>query len=123
MGFSKIHESEYRFYLIVWEHESVTAVKFVKLCQDQLGWKRTTIYTVIKRPGECGVLKNDNGTVTLPTSKDEVQAYEIDELAEKRLGGSLSAFIAVLTEHQVISEDELDEIQHVIDRIRKENSQ
>ena len=49
MEIPKIHESEYRFCLIMWEHEPVTAVELVKLCQDQLGWKRTTTYTVIKR--------------------------------------------------------------------------
>ena len=48
MEIPKIHESEYRFCLIMWEHEPVTAVELVKLCQDQLGWKRTTTYTVIK---------------------------------------------------------------------------
>lgn len=84
MDFPKIHESEYRFCLIMWEHEPVTAVELVKLCQDQLGWKRTTTYTVIKRLGERGVLKNDNGTVTSLVSKDEAQACEIDELVEKK---------------------------------------
>ncbi|MBR3705781.1 MAG: BlaI/MecI/CopY family transcriptional regulator, partial [Firmicutes bacterium] len=49
MPIPKIHESEYRFCLIMWEHEPVTAVELVKLCQNQLGWKRTTTYTVIKR--------------------------------------------------------------------------
>ena len=87
MDFPKIHESEYRFCLIMWEHEPVTAVELVKLCQDQLGWKRTTTYTVIKRLGERGVLKNDNGTVTSLVSKDEAQACEIDELVEKKIRG------------------------------------
>ena len=63
--------------------EPITAVQLVKLCQEQLGWKRTTTYTVIKRLGERGVLKNDNGNITSLVSKDEVQAYEIDELVEK----------------------------------------
>ena len=85
MDFPKIHESEYRFCLIMWEHEPVTAVELVKLCQDQLGWKRTTTYTVIKRLGERGVLKNENGTVTSLVSKDEAQACEIDELLRRSL--------------------------------------
>ena len=106
MDFPKIHESEYRFCLIMWEHEPVTAVELVKLCQDQLGWKRTTTYTVIKRLGERGVLKNDNGTVTSLVSKDEAQACEIDELVEKKFEGSLPAFIAAFTKHQAMSEDE-----------------
>ena len=60
MEIPKIHESEYRFCLIMWEHEPVTAVELVKLCQDQLGWKRTTTYTVIKRLGERGVFLRFN---------------------------------------------------------------
>ena len=119
MEIPKIHESEYRFCLIMWEHEPVTAVELVKLCQAQLGWKRTTTYTVIKRLGERGVLKNDNGTVTALVSRDEAQAFEIDALVDKKFGGSLPAFVAAFTRRQTLSEQELDEVQRMIDRIRK----
>ena len=120
---SKIHESEYRFCLIMWEHEPVTTVELVKLCQEQLGWKRTTTYTVIKRLGERGVLRNDNGIVTSLISKDEAQACEIDELVEKKFERSLPAFIAAFTKRRTMSTDELDEVQRMIDRIRKGGSQ
>lgn len=115
----KIFESEYRFCLILWEQEPVTASELVKLCQEQLGWKRTTTYTVIKRLGERGVLQNENGTITSLVSKDEAQASEIDELVEKKFEGSLPAFVAAFTKHQNISGEELDEVQRMIDRIRK----
>ena len=119
MDIPKIHEGEYRFCLIMWGHEPVTAAELVKLCQEQLGWKRTTTYTVIKRLGEKGVLQNDNGTITSLVSKDAVQAYEIGELVEKTFEGSLPAFVAAFTKHQNISEEELDEVQRMIDRIRR----
>ena len=51
------------------------------------------------------------------------RACQIDELVEKKFEGSLPAFIAAFTKHQAMSEDELDEIQHMIDRIRKGGSQ
>ena len=69
------------------------------------------------------MLKNDNGTVTSLVSKDEAQACEIDELVEKKFEGSLPAFIAAFTKHQDMSEDDLDEVQRMIDRIRKGGSQ
>ena len=119
MDIPKIHEGEYRFCLIMWEPEPVTAAELVKLCQEQLGWKRTTTYTVIKRLGEKGVLQNDNGTITSLVSKDAVQAYEIGELVERTFEGSLPAFVAAFTKHQNISEEELDEVQRMIDRIRR----
>ena len=119
MEIPKIHESEYRFCLIMWEHEPVTAVELARLCQEQLGWKRTTTYTVIKRLGERGVLKNENGTVTSLISKDEAQASEIDELVETKFEGSLPAFVAAFTRRHNLSEEELDEVQRMIDRIRR----
>ena len=119
MSVPKIPEGEYRFCLIMWEHEPVTAVELVKLCQEQLGWKKSTTYTVIKRLGEKGILENNDGVVTSMVSKDEAQAYEIDELVEKRFEGSLPAFIAAFTKRQDLSEKELDEVQRMIDRIRK----
>ena len=123
MDIPKIHESEYRFCLIMWEYEPVTAVTLAKLCQKQLGWKRTTTYTVIKRLGERGILKNENGTVRSLISKEEAQAWEISELVDKKFEGSLPAFIAAFTKHQRLSEDELDEVQRMIDRIRKGGKQ
>ena len=119
----KIFESEYHFCLIMWEHEPVTTVELVKLCQERLGWKRTTTYTVIKRLGERGVLKNEDGRITALVSKEEAQAREIDNLLEEKFQGSLPAFIAAFTKRQDISGEELDEVQRMIDRIRKGESE
>jgi predicted transcriptional regulator len=119
----KIFESEYRFCLIMWEHAPVTAAELVKLCQEQLGWKRTTTYTVIKRLGERGVLKNENGLVMPLVSKAEAQASEIDELVEKKFEGSLPAFVAAFTKRQRLTQKDLDELQNMIDRIRRGENQ
>ena len=119
MNTPKIYESEYRFCLILWEHEPVTAVELARLCQEQLGWKRTTTYTVIKRLGERGVLKKEGKTVTSLVSKEEVQASELDELLEKKFEGSLPAFVAAFTRRRELSGEELDEVQRMIDRIRR----
>ena len=119
MDTPKVFESEYRFCLILWEHEPIKSSELVNLCKEQLGWKPTTTYTVIKRLSERGVLKNENTIVTSLITKDEVQASEIEELVEKKFEGSLPAFIAAFTKHQKISDEEIDEVQRMIDRFRK----
>lgn len=120
MNIPKIHEEEYRFCLILWEHEPISAADLARLCADELGWKRTTTYTVIKRLGERGVLVNEKGTVISLVSKDDAQSYEIDELVEKKFEGSLPAFLAAFTKRQDVSEDTLDALQAMIDRARGE---
>ena len=119
MDIPKIYESEYRFCLILWEHEPVKSKELVRLCQEKLGWKATTTYTVIKRLAERGILKNENTVVTSLVSKDEVQAAEIDDLVEKKFEGSLPAFVAAFSRHKKLSEEEIDIVQAMIDRYRR----
>lgn len=119
MEIPKIFESEYRFCLILWEHEPVKSSELVKLCKEKLGWKPTTTYTVIKRLSERNVLKNENTVVTSLVSKDEVQAAEIDEMVEKTFEGSIPAFVAAFTKHKKLSSEEIDAVQQMIDRYRK----
>ena len=115
----KIFESEYRFCMIMWEHAPVTASELSKLCFEQLGWKRTTTYTVIKRLGERGVLKNEKGEVTPLITKNEAQISEIEMLVETKFEGSLPAFMAAFTKMEDLTEEDLDEMQEMIHRIRR----
>ncbi len=115
----KIFESEYRFCLILWEHEPVKSTELVKLCQEELGWKKATTYTVIKRLAERGVLKSEDAVVTSLVTKEEVETAELDELMEKTFGGSLPAFIAAFGRRQKLSEAQLCELQDLIDSYKE----
>lgn len=64
MEVPKIFESEYRFCLILWEHEPINSTHLVELCKEQLGWSKATTYTVIRRLSERGVVKNENAVVS-----------------------------------------------------------
>lgn len=119
MNTPKVFESEYRFCLILWEHEPIKSSQLVELCKQQLGWKPTTTYTVIKRLSERGVLKNEKTVVTSLVSKDQVQGAQINEMVEKTFEGSLPAFIAAFTKHQKLSNAEIDAVQQMIDHYRK----
>ena len=119
MDTPKIFESEYRFCLILWEHQPVKSSVLVELCKEQLGWKPTTTYTVMKRLAERGVLKNENMIVTSLVSKEAAQLAEIDGFVEEKFEGSLPAFIAAFAKKQEFSDSDLDELQKMIDRARK----
>ena len=115
MSTPKIFESEYRFCLILWEHEPLPSAELAKLCRERLGWSRTTTYTVIHRLAERGVVKNENGFVSSLVSKDEAQAAELDELVEKTFEGSLPAFVAAFAHKTKLSQNEVDQLRAIID--------
>ena len=119
MNTPKVFESEYRFCLILWEHEPIKSSELVALCEEKLGWKPTTTYTVIKRLSQRGILKNENTVVSSLVSKDEIQAAEINEMVEKTFDGSHVQFIAAFTQSRRLSKKEIDEVQKIIDDYKK----
>ena len=118
MEVPKIFESEYRFCLILWEHEPINSTKLAALCHEQLGWSKATTYTVIRRLAERGVLKNENATVTALVSKEQVQESELEQLVEKTFEGSIPSFIAAFSRSKRLTEEEVAQLQELIDNYR-----
>ncbi len=116
MPIPKIFESEYRFCLILWDNEPIKSTQLALLCKEKLGWSKTTVYTVIKRLSERGIIKNENSVVTSLVSKQQVQISEIDELLENRFEGSLPAFIAAFAKRQKLTEKDINQIKDIIDK-------
>ena len=112
----KIFESEYRFCLILWREEPINSTKLARICKEELGWSRTTTYTVIKRLRDRGVVRNENATVTALVTKEEVQIAQMDELLDKTFEGSLPAFIAAFARRQSLSEDEAEALRRLIEK-------
>lgn len=116
MEIPKIFESEYRFCLILWRNEPITCSKLAVICKDELGWSRTTTYTVIKRLSERGVIKNEDSVITALVTKEEVQIAEIDEMMEKTFEGSLPAFIAAFAKRHDLSDKDIEKIRKIIEK-------
>ncbi|MFG6394862.1 MAG: BlaI/MecI/CopY family transcriptional regulator [Lachnospiraceae bacterium] len=112
----RIFESEYKFCLLLWENEPVKSRDLVKLCAEKLGWKSTTVYTVIKRLSERGVVKNENTIVSSLVSKEEVQEAQIGDMVERTFEGSLPAFIAAFGRREKLSEEEIEDIKRIIEK-------
>ena len=66
MEYVKLCDSDYRFMCVVWEHAPVNSGELVKLCQEQLGWKKSTTYTVVRKMCEKGYIANASGIQTAP---------------------------------------------------------
>lgn len=116
----KIFESEYRFCLILWEQEPVDSSRLVSLCKEQLGWSKSTTYTVIRRLAERGVVKNENAVVTSLISKEEAQNSRLQEMVEETFEGSMPAFIAAFSRSKRLTRREVEQLQQLIDSFEEE---
>ena len=116
----KIFESEYRFCLILWEHEPVNSTKLVELCKKKLDWSKATTYTVIRRLAERGVLKNENAVVTSLVSREQAEESQVEEMVDKTFQGSIPAFIAAFSRNKRLTKKEVDQLRELIDSYEEE---
>lgn len=114
MKVPKIFASEYRFCLILWEHEPINSTRLAALCKEELGWSRPTTYTVIRRLSERGVLKNENTIVSALVTKEQVQQAEMEEMMDKTFEGSVPAFIAAFANSNRLTQEDIQQLEELI---------
>lgn len=115
----KMGAVESRFADLIWEREPVESGELVKLAQQELEWKKSTTYTVLKRLCQRGLFQNTDGVVTSIISRAEYYALQSEKFVEDTFEGSLPAFLAAFTARKKLSEKEIAELQALIDASRR----
>ena len=115
----KLFDAEYRFMCVLWEHEPVNSTELVRLCLDRFEWKKSTTYSMIKRLGERGVLKNENAIVTALVKKEDVQKYESEVLLKKTFDNSLPVFLTAFLRDKKLSKSEAEKLKKMIEEATK----
>ncbi|MBE6812563.1 MAG: BlaI/MecI/CopY family transcriptional regulator [Ruminococcaceae bacterium] len=106
---------ESRFADIIWENAPLSSAQLVTLSEQQLQWKKSTTYTVLKRLCEKGIFKNEKGTVTALITRDDFYCAQSEKFVEDTFGGSLPAFLAAFTKRKKLSADEVQQLRKMVD--------
>lgn len=119
MDETKLGAIESHFADIIWQHAPIASGELARLALTELNWKRTTTYTVLKRLCERGLFENQNGTIVVKVSRDEFYARQSEKIVDESFSGSLPAFVAAFASRKKISEAELNELQAMIEEMRR----
>lgn len=115
----ELGEVQAKFADIIWEREPIASGELTKICEKELGWKKSTTYTVLKKLCEKGIFQNVNGTVTSVISKDAFYFAQSEKFVNENYKGSIPTFLAAFTSRKKLSKKDIDEIQEMIDKIRE----
>lgn len=111
---------ESRFADIIWENEPISSAELAARSQEQLTWKKSTTYTVLKRLCDKGIFQNERGTVTSLISRKEYYALQSEKFVEETFEGSLPAFLAAFTARKKLSEEEVAQLRRMVDEYGEE---
>ena len=115
----KLGAIESRFANMIWEKEPISSGELVKLCADELSWKKSTTYTVLRKLCDRGIFQNQDGVVTSRISRQDFHARQSEQIVRETFDGSLPAFVAAFTTRQKLSDRDIAELQRLIDQHRR----
>ena len=114
-----LSDSEYRFMQVVWEAEPVGSGELVSLCREKLGWKKSTTYTVLKKLGERGLVRNEESVVTALVSREAVTEAAAEAFVDKTFNGSLPGFLTAFMSGRKLTEREAEDLKRLIDQYQE----
>lgn len=115
----KLGTVESRFADLIWHNAPLSSGTLAKFAAEALGWKKTTSFTVLKRLCDRGIFQNDSGTVTALISREEFYARQSEEYVQESFDGSLPAFLVAFGSRKKLTDEEIEELQRVIDKMRR----
>ena len=115
----KLFDSELKVMETLWKEGDLTAGQISKILKEEIGWNRNTTYTVIKKCIEKGAIERIEPKFVCKAiiTKEEVQAYETEELIDRMFDGSKKDFFAALLSQKNLKPEELQELKDMIDQM------
>ena len=113
----KIFDSELRILELLWEGGELSAKHIAAQAADQVGWSKTTTYTVLKKCISKGLVsRRDPGFLCQAlVSRQEAQAQETQGLIDRMYGGSADRLVASLLEGKALSGQELARLRQLVE--------
>lgn len=109
-----IGAQELKMARLLWEREGIGSGEVVKLCAKEMGWKKSTTYTMLRRLCEHGLFQNVNSIVTSVMSEEDYNASVAEDMVNDKFGGSLLEFVSLVTKEHGISAKEREELLEIL---------
>ena len=120
MADAKLGAAEGCFADLIWQNEPLSSSLLAKLAEEELGWKKSTSYTVLKRLCDRGIFTNQQGTVRSLLSREDFYAARGEQFLQEGFQGSLPAFLAAFSKRNKLSDQDIQELQELIQQMRRE---
>lgn len=109
----KLFDGEYRLMQVLWDCAPVNSTRLAVLCQEKLGWNKSTTYTVLRKLKNKGAVRHENAMVSPLLTREEAIRAQGEELVEK--AGGLSPFMTAFLSGRKLTEEEARALKALID--------
>ena len=107
--------AEEKLAVLIWRVAPITSPDLILLAQQEMKWKKSTTYTILKKLCEKGVVNNENAFVSVLLTQDELTTELSRHYVEDTFGGSLPQFITAFIGGKKLTTTQAAELKRLIE--------
>lgn len=108
--------AENKLAALIWREAPLSSPELVALAEQEMNWKKSTTYTVLKKLCDKGVFKNENTIVSVVLTREEQIARQSRRYVEDTFGGSLPKFITSFFGGRLLTPEQAAELKRLIEK-------
>lgn len=116
----QLGDADAKFAEIIWDNEPIPSGDLVKLCEAEMSWKKSTVYTVLRKLCQRGIFDNTDSIVTSKISREEFMQLQSKEFIEDTFQGSLPGFLTAFMGSRKLSKRQAEELKQLIEQYEEE---
>ncbi|MDE7303777.1 MAG: BlaI/MecI/CopY family transcriptional regulator [Oscillospiraceae bacterium] len=110
-----ITDSEMKLMKLIWDNEPVKSGEVVAIAAEAYGWKKSTVYTIVKKLVNKGAIKSEKAVIISCIGRDGALSESSETVINKNFGGSLPMFLAAFLSREKLTRSEAEELKRLID--------
>lgn len=116
----KIFDSELKILELLWDSGELSARDIATQAAKQVGWSKTTTYTVLKKCVEKGLVERTEPGFRCHAlvTRQEAQRRETQGLIDRMYGGAADRLVASLLEGKTLSAEEIGRLRRLVEELK-----
>ena len=111
----RMTNAEQRLAELLWKNEPIVSREMIRLAEQELGWKKSTTFSILKYLINKGLAQNESSVVTMVFNKEDYIARKSIDYVDETFGGSLPLFVASFVSSRKLTPDQLNEMRKLIE--------
>lgn len=120
----RLSDSEWTLMNALWDHAPCTITQLVALLQEETGWTKHTVITMLTRLGAKGAVRYDEGERAKQfypvIDRADTQRQETQSFLSRLYGGSLKLMVNTLVGDDRLTEEDLAALDAILKKAEEE---
>ena len=119
---TNLSDGEWKLMNKLWEGAPLTITQLTAALQEDTGWTKHTIITMLSRLEDKGAVRHDGGTpkhYSAVLQKEDAAQSETKSFLDKVYGGRLGLMMSAMVDTKALTQEDIDELTAILEQAKE----